>query len=138
MGGGVVQAEQRIKLFQAFLCRLASHFLRLVQDDDRTVRFDDIDWSAGAEIIQFCADPSCIFATGIECLDVNNHDVDVCTLAVIIDIRQLFGVIHKWSNNLAIIRLEVLPHGFEALLNALTNRNTRNNDNELTPAIQFI
>ena len=33
---------------------------------------------------------------------------------------------------------EVFLHGFEALLNALTNRNARNHDNELAPAIQFI
>ena len=29
-------------------------------------------------------------------------------------------------------------HGFEALLNAFTNRNARNHDNKLTPAIQLI
>ena len=134
----VVQAEQWVKLLQAFLRGRATHFLWLIQDNDRTVCLDNVDWSAAAEIIQLCTDTPCIFTTGIECLNIDDHDVDICTLAVIIDIRQILGVIHEETRLLAIILHEVLLHGFKALLDAFTNRNAWNYYDELAPTIQLI
>lgn len=138
MGGRVVQAEQRVKLLQAFLRGRATHFLWLIQDNDRAVCFDYINRSAASEIIQLCTDTPCIFTAGIECLNIDDHDVDIRALAVIIDIRQILGVIHEETSLLAIILHEVLLHGFKALLDAFTNRNAWNHYDELAPAVQLI
>ena len=138
VGGRVVQAEQRVKLLQAFLRGRATHFLRLIQDDDRAVCFDDVDRSAAAKIIQLCTDTPCIFTTSIECLNIDDHDVDICALAIIINIRQILGVVNEETSFLAIILHEVLLHGFKALLNAFTDCDTWNHYDELAPAIQLI
>ena len=49
----IVQAEQRIEVLQSFLRNLAAHLLRLVQNDDRSVRFDNVDRTARTELITF-------------------------------------------------------------------------------------
>ena len=138
VSGRVVQAEQRVKFLQAFLRGRATHFLWLIQDNNRAVCFDDVDRSAAAEIIQLCTDTTCIFTTGIECLNIDDHDVDICALAVIIDIRQILGVVNEETSFLAIIFHEVLLHGFKALLDTFTDCNTWNYYDELAPTIQLI
>ena len=138
VSGRIVQTEQRVKLLQAFLRGCSAHFLRLIQDNDRAVCFNYVDWSAAAEIIQLCADTSCIFTTGIECLNIDDHDVDISALAIVIDIRQILGVVNEETRLLAIILHEVLLHGFKALLDAFTDCNAWNYYDKLAPAIQLI
>ena len=51
MGSRVVEGEQRVEVLQCFLCYIAAHFLRLVQNDDWAVGLDDINWAAGSKIV---------------------------------------------------------------------------------------
>lgn len=47
----VVKTEKRIKVFQCLLRNLAAHFLGLVQNDNRAVCLNHIDWAAGAKLV---------------------------------------------------------------------------------------
>ena len=63
MGSGIVEAEQRIKVFQSLLSHLTAHFLRLVQDQNRPVGLNDINRPAGPEFISLgIDDTSCCIA----------------------------------------------------------------------------
>ncbi|WP_338013924.1 hypothetical protein [Desulforamulus profundi] len=69
---------------------IATHLLRLVQNEDRAVGFDDINGPAAAEIIQYIIDTAGFFTSGIffqgsiEGLYVDNHHVNTGTGAEII------------------------------------------------------
>ena len=56
MGSREVHGEQRIEVFQRLLRYLAAHLLRLVQNEDRTVCLDNVDGSAGTELIPLGVD----------------------------------------------------------------------------------
>ena len=136
--GGIVQAKERIKLFQTFLRGSAAHFLRLIKDNNRTVRLDNVNWFSAAEVIQFRADTPCILSTGIEGLNVYNHDVDICTLAEVINLRQILRIIHEETCFFPIILHEVILHGFKTLADALSDSNARHNHDKLAPSVLLV
>ena len=49
--GGVVDGEQRVKVLERVLRDLATHLLRFVHDDNRTVSCNNIDRLTRAEVI---------------------------------------------------------------------------------------
>ena len=136
--GGIVQAKERIKLFQTFLRGSATHFLRLIKDNNGAVRLDNVNWFSAAEVIQFRADTPCILSTGIEGLNVYNHDVDICTLAEVINLRQILRIVHEKTSLLAVVFHKVILHGFKALADALTDSNARHDHDKLAPAILLV
>ena len=138
MGSRIVQAEQRIKLFKALLCSGASHFLRFVQNDNRMICLDNINRFSAAEFIQFRADTTGILAADIECLNIDNHHINVCTLAEVVNLCQILGIVYKETSLLAVIFHEVFLHGIKALANALTDSNARHNHDELVPAVLLV
>ena len=82
VSGRVVQAEQRIEVLQSFLRNLTAHLLRLVQNDDRSVRLDNVDRTARTELITLGVDNAGFLAFAVlfqrrsESLRVDNHYVD--------------------------------------------------------------
>ena len=135
---GIVQAKERIKLFQTFLRGSAAHFLRLIKDNNRTVRLDNVNWFSAAEVIQFRADTPCILSTGIESLNVYNHDVDICTLAEVINLRQILRIVHEETSLLAVIFHKVILHGLKTLADALSDSNARHDHDKLAPAVLLV
>ena len=82
VGSRVVEGEQRIEVLQCLLRHIAAHLLRLVQNNDRTVRLDNIDRSAGTELIPFGVDDAgfltlaVLFQRGGKRLRVDDHHID--------------------------------------------------------------
>lgn len=107
VSGGVVQAEKRVKTLERPLRHFAAHFLRLVQNDDRSVRRYHVDWPAGAELVAFGIDNAgrrispashdiLVFVEGSgESLRVDDHRVDAGTLRKIVQLVQVSAVVDK-------------------------------------------
>jgi len=82
VGCGIVQAEQRVKVFKCFLCNFTAHFLRLVKNDNRSICLDNINRSARTELVTLGIDNTSFLAFAVlfqrrsESLRVDNHYVD--------------------------------------------------------------
>ena len=116
----------------------SAHFLRLVQNHDRPVGLYHINRTPGAEVIQFCTNFPGVLAAGVERLDIDNHHVDIRTLAEMINLRQIFGVIDKEPDLFPIVFHEVLLHGLEALANSLPDSDAGHHHNKLAPAVPLV
>ena len=76
VGRGVIKRKERIKVFQRFLRYIAAHFLRLVKNDYRAVRLDNIEFIAlGIDYTRFLA-LAVLFKGGRKRLRVDYHYVD--------------------------------------------------------------
>ena len=82
MGSRVVEAKQGVEVFECLLRNLTAHFLRLVQNDDRSVRLDNINRTARAELITLGVNNTSFLALAVlfqgrsESLRIDNHDID--------------------------------------------------------------
>src|SRR5699024_1108838 len=135
---GIVQAKERIKLFQTFLRGSAAHFLRLIKDNNRTVRLDNVNWFSAAEVIQFRADTPCLLSTGIASLNVYNHDVDTCTMSGVIILLQILRIEHEETSLIAVIYHKVSLHGLDTHADGLSDSNARHVDDKLAPAVLLV
>ncbi len=66
VSGGVPQDHQRVELGESFERLVCTELLRLVDDDDGSVRLDDVDRLAGLEVVQFVVDAPLVLAGGVE------------------------------------------------------------------------
>ena len=64
--GGVAQNHQRIKILERFQRFRPVHFLRLIQNQNGAIALDDVNRTAGLELIQLFIDTAGILAGGIE------------------------------------------------------------------------
>ena len=138
MGGGVVQAEERVEFPEALLGGVASHLLGFIQNDDGAVGLNDVDGLTAAKIIQLSADAAGILAPGVERLDIDDHDVNVRVLAVVVNFSQVLGVIDEETGLLAVVLHEMLLHGLKAFAHTFTDGNGGHHHDELAPAIQLV
>jgi len=76
VGGRVTQDHQWLKLGQRLKRLFALHFLRFIQNHNRAIAADHVNWPARLEVIQFIVYTAIILTGGIERLDVDNHNVD--------------------------------------------------------------
>ena len=95
VGCRVVKTEQRIKVFKCLLGNVATHLLGFVQNDDRTVRLDNINRTARTKLISLGVDDSCflglavLFEGGGKCLGIDNHYIDTRTGRKIVQLVQV-------------------------------------------------
>ena len=133
--GGVAQDHQRVELRQ-LLCRgLALHLLRLIQNHDGAVLFDDVDRTARLKIIQLQIDAPGILAAGIERLHVDDHHVDSGIRRKALQIVKLLRVIDEVAGLLAVALQKVLRHDLEGLQHAFADGNARHHHDELAPPV---
>ena len=144
VGGRIVEREQRVKVFQRLLCNIAAHLLRLVQDDDRAVCFDNINRAAGAELVPFGIDDTRLFAASVllqrggERLRVDNHHIDAGIGGKVVELVQVGAVINEETRLLAVILHKMVGGDFKGLFHALTDRNRGNDHNKLAPAVFLV
>ena len=144
VGSRVIEREQRIEVFQRFLCHIAAHLLRLVQNNDRTVCLDNIDWAAGAKFIPFGVDDTGFFALtvlfqrGGKRLRVDDHDIDAGAARKVIQLVQVGAVVDEETGFLAVVLHKVVCGDFKGLLYALTDRNRRNDHDKLAPTVLLV
>ena len=95
MGCGIAQSQQRIELLQVLLVLLSLHGLGFINNQNRIRLGNDVNRSAGPELIQLHADTSCILAPGIERLRIDNHGADRIIRCKAINLCQLVRVIMR-------------------------------------------
>jgi len=138
MSGGVAQRQQRIKLFQAFLCLLALDRLRLVNDQNRVCLCDNVDWAAGAELVQLHVNASRILTSGVECLRVDDHDIDGAVRRKAVNFRKLCRVVDEEPDLLTVFLREMFLRHLKRLIDALADGNARHDHDELAPTIVLV
>ena len=140
----VVQRKQRVKVLQSLLRNGSTHFLRLIQNNDWSVRFDNINRTARAKFITLRINNTGFFASAIffqrRCkrLRIDNHYIDAGAGRKVIQLIQVRTVVDKETGFLAVMLHKVISGNFKGLLHALTNGNRRHNHNELTPAVPLV
>ena len=138
MGCGVAQRQQRVKLFQPFLCLLALDRLRLVNNQNRVGLCNNVDWTAGAELIQLHVNASCILTLGIERLRVDDHDIDGAVRRKAVNFRKLRRVVDEETNLLAVFLRKMLLRHLKGLIDALTDGNAWHDHDEFAPTIMLV
>ena len=148
--GRIVQAEQRVERLKRLLGRLAAHLLRLVHDHDGTVGSDHVYWAAASErVAPGEDDPRRVVALTplhvlvlvegrVERLRVDDHDLNVGTLAEGIDVGEALGVVDEDARLLAVLLHEMVRHGVKALAHTLADSDGRHHDDELAPAVALV
>ena len=150
VGGGVVEQEQRIELLQGLLGHLAAHLLGLVHNDDGAVCGDDVDWTAGAELIPLGEDNTrcrvtlaalhvlvLVHGRG-ERLGVDDHDVDATVRGEAVQLVQVGTGVDEEAGLLAVQLMEVLGGDLEGLLHTLADGDGRHHHDELRPSVALV
>ena len=138
VGGRVAHDEQRVELAER-VERLGSfHLLRLVEKQDRPVGLDHVDGATGLEVVQLLVDASVVLALGVECLDVDHHDVDAGVRGEALQVVQLLGAVDEEARLLAVSLQEVLGSDLQRLVDPLADGNARHHDDELAPAVALV
>ena len=131
MGCRIVQAEQGIKFFKCTLCFNPTHLLRLIQNYNRAICLNHINGTAGTKSINFIINASSICASGVKCLNVDNHYIDTGAGRKIVQLVQIGAVVNKETGFLPIMLHKIL-------FDTLTDGDRRNNYNEFAPAVFLI
>ena len=144
VGGRIVEREQRVEIFQRLLRYIAAHFLRLIQDDDRAVCFDNINRAARAELITFRVNDARLFAAsvlfqrGCKRLCVDDHHIDAGIGGKVVELVQVGAVINEETRLFAVILHKMFGGDLKGFFHALTDRNGGNDHNKLAPAVFLV
>ena len=136
--GRVAQQHQGLELLQGFQGLCAFHLLRFVQDQDGSVRADDINRAARLEVVQHLVNAAVVSPTGGKGLHVDDHDVDARIRRKALQVVQLLGVVDEEARLLLVGLQEVLGGDLERLGDALTDGDAGHDDDELAPAIAAV
>ena len=144
VGGRIVEREQRVEIFQCLLRYIAAHFLRLVQNNDRTVRLNNINRAARAELIALRVNDARLFAAsvlfqrGCKRLCVDDHHIDAGVGRKVVKLVQVGAVINEEPCFLSVILHKMVGGDLKGFFHALTDRNGGNDHNKLTPAVFLV
>ena len=138
MGSGITQRHQRMEFFETLLGLSTLHRLRLVNNQDRIRLGDDINRSAAAEFIQLHVNPTGVLAFGIERLRIDDHDVDGAIRSKAVNLCELCRIVDEEANLLAVFLSKVFLRHLEGLVDAFTDSNRWNNNDELAPAVVLV
>ena len=78
----IIQCKQRIEILQRLLGNSAAHLLRFVQNDNGSVRLDNINRTAGTKLITLGINdtgfltPAVLFQRRSKSLRIDNHYID--------------------------------------------------------------
>ena len=140
----IVQAEQRIEVFECFLRNLTAHFLRLVQNDDGSVRLDNINRTAGTELITLRVNNTGFLAFAVllqrrsESLRIDNHYVNTGAGREVVKLVKVGTVIDEETSLLAVLFHKVVCGNLEGLIHALTDSDARNDNDKLAPSVTLV
>ena len=148
----IVQRKERGELRERLLRHrvLFPHLLRLIENEDRTVRRDHIDRTARAERIALRVDDARLLVPaasldrlllvqrGSERLRVDDHHREPRIGRERIQLIQIRTAVDEEPRLLPIVLHEMLRRHLEGLLHALADRNARHHHDELAPAIAAV
>ena len=144
MGCGIVQAEQRLEVFQCLLGYSSAHLLGLIQNDDGPVGSNHINGPAGCKFIPLGIDDAGFLALAVlfqgrcKSLGVDDHDLNAGTGGEVVQLIQILAVVDEEPGLLPVILHEMVSHDLKTLFHALPDGNGGHHYNELTPAIGFV
>ncbi|CDA63006.1 unknown [Clostridium sp. CAG:169] len=144
VGCGIVQGKQWIKILKCFLCNSSTHFLRFIQNNDRSVCLDNINRTARAKFITLRVNDTGFFTSAIffqgrsKRLRIDNHYIDAGAGRKIIQLIQVGTVVDEEASLLAVMLHKVISGNFKSLFDTLTNGNRRHNNDEFAPTIFFV
>ena len=138
MGCGVAEGKQRTEFLQTLLGLLAFNGLRFVNNQNRIGLGNNIDRTAGTEFVQFHVNSSGILALGVECLGVNNHNIDGVIRSEAVNLRKLCGVVDEEANLLPVFLCKMLLGHLEGLVDTFTDSHAQYNHDELTPTVVLV
>ena len=127
-----------MNLTRAFRVFFAFHFLGLIQNQNRAVLADDINGPAGLKIVQFLVNTAVILACCVECLDIDDHDMDARTGRKTFQLMKLLGVVNKRSDFFSVDLGEVFGGDLKGLGDPFPNGDAGHHDNELGPSIPLV
>ena len=124
--------------------KLATHLLRLVKNDNRTVSADDVNRTAGGKFVSLGIDDSrflafaVLFQGGSERLRVNNHHIDTGAGGKVVELIEIGAVVNKETRLFAVVLHKMVYGHFKGLLHALADGDGWHNDDKLAPAIPLV
>ena len=144
VGRRIVQGKQRVKVLQSLLGNSSTHFLRLIQNNDWSVRLDNINRTARAKFITLRVNDTGFFASSIffqgrrKRLRIDNHYIDAGIGRKVIQLIQIRAVVDEETGFLSVMLHKMVRSNFKSLFDTLTNGNRRHHHNELTPAVLLV
>ena len=108
VGSRVTQHHEGVELGQRVQGFVGANLLRLVDDDDRPVRLDNVDGLAGLEVVQDVIDTPLVLAGRVERLDVDDHHLHPGVRAEPLQLVELRRVVDERSGLGAVCLLKVL------------------------------
>ena len=138
VGRRVAEQEERVEVCERLLRLRAPDLLRLIDDHDRPVRRDDVDGLARLEVVEHIVDAPVVLPGRVERLDVDDHHLHPGVRGERLELVQAARVVDEHSRFGAVALLEVLGGDVEGLLDALADRDARDNDDVLRPAVALV
>lgn len=143
VGRRVAQSEQRVEQAERLqrlrgLLRVTLDPLRLVDDQNRTVRRDHVDRLARLEVVEHLVDAAGILAGGVERLDIDDHHLHARVGREPLQLVQPRRVVDERARLGAIELLEVLSGDVKRLLHTLADRDRRHDHDVLRPPVPLV
>ena len=140
----IVDGEKRIEVFKCLLRYVAPHFLRLVENDNRSVCLNNVDRTTGCKLVTLGIDDSrflalaVLFERGCKRLRVDNHDVNTGARREAVELVEVCTVIDEESRLFAVVLHEVFRGDLKGLLYALADSDGRNNYDKFAPTVTLV
>ena len=135
---GIAQDCQRRKFFERIECFGTFQLLGFIENHDRMIALDDINRFPRLKIIQLLIDATGILSPGIECLHIDDHDVNAAIRGELLQMMQLLGIVDEEPGALFVFLHEVFGGNLEGFIDSFANRNRRHHDDKLGPAIAAV
>ena len=140
MGGRIAQRAERVHRVQRLLAgalQTAIHALRLVHDQDRASRPDQVDRLLAAGLLAVLVEVVDVLL--VDGADGHHHDLDVRAGGEVAHLAELGGVVEEiveWR--VGVEAAEMLLGDLERLVHALLDRHRWNHDHELGEAVATV
>ena len=138
VGCGIAECQQRAKFFQPFLGLLAFHRLGLVNNQDWIRLCDNINRAAGTKLVQFHVNAPCILPFGVECLGIDDHNIDGAVRRKAVNFRKLCRIVDEEPDLLAVFLRKMLLGHLKGFVNTFSNGDAGYNHDELTPTVVLV
>ena len=127
-----------MEFLQTFLRLLAFDRLRLVDNQNRIRLGDDINRSAGTELVELHVNASRVLSAGVKRLRIDNHHIDGAVGGKTIYLSKLRGVVDEKAYLLPVFLGKVVLRHLKRLVNALADGDRRHDHDELRPTVGLI
>lgn len=112
--------------------------LRFVDNQNRVRLCYNVNRTAGTELIQLHVNAPHVLTSGIECLRVDNHDIDGAVRRKAVNFCELGRIIDEEPDFLAVFLCKMLLCYLKGFINVLADGDARHDHDELAPAVVLV